>query len=242
MSAPGQEQPVEGAQTTAAPDTASAPSFDMSPVLDRVNELAGSIDTRFGAIEQRLPQPEQPVEPNPWDDLFGPEQPLEGFDQYGQPAQPQQPQMDPQAFQNAVNQAIQQQNAPLLDRLQRFELQQAEQRLYEQIPQLKPVPQGHADYEANQAARTQMATLVQQATANFSPQVAQALLADPNFFVMTWKAAEADRLAQGQAPAGGNAPSLEAAGGALPGGQSANPNPVHQAMGSQAVQIASAFR
>lgn len=234
MSAPGQEQPVEGAPTPAAPEAPSAPAVDYAPILDRVNELAGNIDTRFGQIEQRLPQPEQPQEPNPWADLFGePEQPQDGLvDQYGQPYQQPQPQMDPQALQNAVQQAIQQNNAPLLERLQRFELQQAEQRLYEQIPQLKPVPQGHPDFEANTAARTQMAQLVQQATATFPPQVQQALLADPNFFALTWKAAEADRLAQGQAPPA-NAPALEAAGGALPGGTSEPVNPVHQAYGGQ---------
>lgn len=224
MSAPGQETPVEGAPTT-APET-SAPTFDMSPVIDRLGELAGSIDTRFAAFEQRLPQPEQTPEPNPWDALFPEEpQPPEGFDPY---AQPQQPQFDPQALQTAVNQAIQQQNAPLQQELAQFRLQQAEQKLYDQIPQLKPVPVGHADYETNQAARTQMAGLVQQATASFPPQIAQALLANPDFFALTWKAAEADRLAQGQAPAGG-APALEAAGGALPGGQSAPVNPVTQA-------------
>lgn len=223
--------PVEGAPTStpeAAPTT-SAP--DYSPVLSRVDELASTMDARFTEFAQRLPAPPAPEpEPDPWAALFPePQDPAQGFDPYGQPAAPQAPQMDPQALQTAIQQAIAQSNAPLQQRLQAFELQQAEAKLYEQIPQLKPVPPGHADYATNQAARQQAATLVQTALAAYPPEIARALQNDPNFIATHWKAAEADRLAQGQAPAGGQPPSLEAAGGALPGGQSTPPNPVDQA-------------
>jgi hypothetical protein len=62
-------QPVEGATTEAAPAETSGP--DYGPVLDRMSELAGSIDTRFAALEGRIPEPQAEPEEDPWAALFG---------------------------------------------------------------------------------------------------------------------------------------------------------------------------
>lgn len=236
--------PVEGAPAS-TPEAPAAPQYDTSAIVSRMDELGqniGQFSTRFDALEQRLPAPPEPEAPvDPWAALMADPQDPNAFDPYGQPAVPQAPQFDPQALQAAVNQAIAQQNAPLLQKLQAFELKQAESALYAQIPQLKPVPPGHADYATNQAARQQAATLVQTALAAYPPQIAQALQNDPNFIATHWKAAEADRLAQGQAPAGGQAPSLEAAGGALPGGNSEPVNPVTQAFANRPPGLPAGF-
>jgi hypothetical protein len=71
--------------------------------------------------------------------------------------------------------------------------------------------------------------LVTNALQNYPPEIAQVLQADPNFIADKWKAAEADQLAQGQAPASEQIPAVESAGGATPGGTGGQPNPVHAA-------------
>jgi hypothetical protein len=205
--------PVEG--TPAAPEAPSGDAF--APVLDRVNELASNIDTRFAAFEQRLPQPEAEPEPeNPWDALFGQEEQPE----YEQ--QPQQPALDPQALQSAFQQAVQQANAPLLQQLQTIEAERSAERLGRMIPSL-------ADKPENAENRQRAFELVTQSLQAYPSQIANQLAADPNYIATQWKAAEADRLAAGQAPASGAVPAVEAAGGALPGGNGEQLNPVHQA-------------
>jgi hypothetical protein len=216
--------PVEGTSGSSTPEAApsSAPSPDMfAPVVDRMNELAGSIDNRFAAFEQRLPPaPEPEAEPDPWADLFGQQEP--DPDPYGQ----QQPQgLDPQALQSAINAAIQQSNAPLQAQLQQFQAERAAERLGQMIPALADTPE-------NKENRQTAFNLVSSALQNYPAEQANALAADPNFIAMAWKAAEADRLAQGQAPTG-VAPSLETAGGALPGGNSEPVNPVDSAYGGR---------
>jgi hypothetical protein len=89
-----------------------------------------------------------------------------------------------------------------------------------------------ADTPENKENRQQAFNLVSSALQNYPAEQANALAADPNFIAMAWKAAEADRLAQGQAPTG-VAPSLETAGGALPGGNSEPVNPVDSAYGGR---------
>jgi hypothetical protein len=187
-----------------------------------MNELAGSIDSRFAAFEQRLPAaPEPEPEPDPWADLFGQQEPE--ADPYGQ--QPQQQGLDPQALQAAINAAIQQSNAPLQQQLQQFQAERAAERLGQMVPALADTPE-------NKDNRQQAFQLVSAALQNYPEAQANALAADPNFIAMAWKAAEADRHAQGQAPTG-VAPSLETAGGALPGGNSEPVNPVDSAYGGR---------
>jgi hypothetical protein len=201
--------PAEGAP---AEPTTSAP--DLSAITDRMNELAsqvGEIHSGWQEFRQAQQPPPEP-EPDVWAGLFGePQQPPEGVDQFGNPVQPAQPQMDPQAFQTAVNQAIQQANAPVVAQLQQLQLERATQQLYQQIPQL-------ADKPENQEIRQATAERVQQSLAAYPPEIAQALMNDPAYVATVFKAAEAEKLAQGQAPAGEHAPVLEAAGGAHPGG------------------------
>lgn len=220
-------QPVEGTDT--APEAAPAPSFDMSPVLDRVGELANSIDQRFAQFEQRIPQPEAEPEVDPWAALFGEDEQEPPYEE------PQQPQgIDPTQLQAAINHAIEQGNAPLRQQLQQMQLEKATQDLYSKIPQLAPSPENE---ETRQATHQR----VTQSLAGYPPEIANQLAADPKYIEMIFKAAEADKLAQGQAPAGGAIPQQEAAGGALPGGNGAPPNPVEAAYANRN-QIASGFR
>ena len=217
-----QGAPVEG---TTAPE-AAAPSFDMSPVLDRVGELAEGLtglSDRFGQLEQRIPQPEPEQPEDPWSALF----PQDDEPEYE--PEPQAPQLDPQALQAAVQQAIKQSNQPLLEKLQQFELQQATERLYGDIPSLRPLPQDHPDHAAHEQARQATHQLVVQSLRNYPPQIADQLAADPGYIATVFKAAEADKRAQGEVPAGGQIHQQEAAGGALPGGNNQPVNPVDQA-------------
>lgn len=217
--------PVEGTSTS-IPAEATAPAAD--PVSDRMNEIAssvGSLVDRFEQFEQRLPQPEQQAEPDPWAALFPEEQEP---DQYQQ----QQPALDPQALQAAINAAIQQSNAPLQAQLQQMQAERAAQQLGQMIPAL-------ADTPANQANRQQAYELVQNSLQGYPTEIANALAADPNYIATQWKAAEADRLAAGQVPASGNAPTLESAGGATPGGTSENP--IDQAFPAQRKALAPGF-
>lgn len=201
--------PVEGTSTsTPAPEAAPASTVD--PLSDRLTELAsgiGDLTSRFSQFEERLPQPEPVAEPDPWADLFGTQD--QDQDPYGQ--QPQQQGLDPQALQAAIQAAIQQNNAPLLQKLQNFELREAATRLGEMVPALRDTPE-------NAQNRQQAFQIVSTALQGYPQEIAQQLMADPNFIATHWKAAEADRLSAGQAPAGGPAPTLETAGGALPGG------------------------
>lgn len=217
--------PVEG---TAPASTEAAPSGpDYAPVLDRVNEIAGTVEglasswQQFAQAQQPAPEPE----PDPWAGLFGePEQEPDP-----------QPQLNPQALQAAIQQAIQQNNAPLMQQMQQMQMERATAQLYEQIPQLRDTPE-------NAEIRAATAQRVQANLANYAPDVAQILSNDPAYIAMTFKAAEAEKLAQGQAPAGEAVPSLEAAGGAHPGGTGGPTNPVDQIFANRDQEMPSGFR
>jgi hypothetical protein len=56
-----------------------------------------------------------------------------------------------------------------------------------------------------------------------------------------FKAAEAEKLAQGQAPTREQTPAVEAAGGAVPGGNGEQPNPVHQVFASRGQGLPQGF-
>ena len=192
------------AETTAAPDP-------WAGVMDRVGQLASDIDTRFTSLEQRIPEQEPEPEANPWDSLF-PDEPE--VDQFGQPVQPQ-PQFDQQALNAAFQQALQQANAPLVQQLQQFQMERGREQLYAEIPQLK-------DPEVAQKTIQGMQSFL--AGAGAPPEVAGWLTNSPQAIAQYFKAAEAERLAAGQAPASEQIPAVEAAGGAAPGGSGEQPN------------------
>lgn len=222
--------PVEGAAaTTEAPSTP-----EWAPVLDRVNELATGLEglsTNFQQFAQaNAPEPE--AEPDPWASLFGA---AEEVDPAAQALQQQQaPAVDPAALKAAMDQAIQQANAPLQAQIAQFQLQQATERLYQQIPQLADTPE-------NAATRAATGQRVAQSLAAYPPHIQQALSNDPNYIATIFKAAEAEKLAAGQAPASGQVPTLEAAGGAHPGGNGEQPSPIQQAHEGRR-QLPAAFR
>jgi len=236
MSDPTGAVPVEG---TPAPESTPS-SVDLSPLQDRMDELAG----QMGPVLEYVQSQRQAVEPaaqetNWWDQITAdPNQPdpNQGVDQYGNPVQPQPatPAFNQDALQQAVNQAISQANAPLLKRIQSFELERATQQLYQQIPQL-------ADKPENAEVRAQTAQLLQSSVAQYPQHVAQVLINDPAYVAAIFKAAEAEKLAQGQAPAGEHAPTLEAAGGAHPGGGSEQ-NPIHEIFASSGGALPKGFR
>lgn len=224
--------PVEGAAAT--PETPAGPDF--SPVLDRVNELATGLEGLQSSFQQfaQANQPEPEPEPDIWDQLWS--------DPNAEPEPQAQPQLNQQALQAAINQAIQSANAPLQQQLQQLQMERATQQLYQQIPQLQEVPETHPDYAAHKAARESTAQAVQQALQQYPPEVAQILSNDPHYIATIFKAAEAEKLAQGQAPAGEQVPSLEAAGGAHPGGNGGPSNPVEQIFANRDQEMPSGFR
>jgi len=219
--------PVEGAasaEPAATPETAPA-SEPWAPVVDRVNELAGTLDSRLGALEQRIPQPQPEPEPDPWQNLYGQPEPEEQyFDQYGNPVEFQQqaqPSLDVNALQQAVQQQVQQATGPLLQQLQDLQMERGREQLLQKIPELQ-------DPEfANKAIQNITQGL---AAAQAPPEIAGWISNNPWMIEQLVKAAEAEKLAQAQTPASNAVPALEAAGGAAPSGTNDQPNYVQAAM------------
>lgn len=218
-------QPAEG---TASTPEAPASTFDASPVIDRVDQLASTVgDLRDGFqqfVQAQQPAPE--AQPDPWglESLYGQEQAQQDSNAFDPFAQAQPPTIDPAALRQAYQTDLQQAMGPLQQELQQFRVERADQRLGQMIPGLANVPQGHPNFEANSQNRQQAYELVSRSLAGYPPQIAQALSVDPNYIATQWKAAEADRLAAGQAPASEAVPAVEAAGGAVPGGNGEQPN------------------
>jgi hypothetical protein len=212
-------QPVEGAPSEAAAPDAGTPE-PWAPVQSRVDELAGGVGELTNRFDQWLQsqQPEPEPEPDPWAELMGETEP----DPYQQQPQGIDPQQLQAAIQQQIQQGIQAGLTPLQAQMQQVQIERADQRLGQMIPAL-------ANTAENQANRQQAFQMVSAALQNYPAEHANALAADPNFISTVWKAAEADRLAAGQAPASSDVPALEAAGGALPGGNGEPPNPVKAA-------------
>lgn len=205
--------PVEG-----TPDTSSAEATPAAepwaPVMDRVGELAstvGELQSNFqGFLQAQMPEPEP--EPDPWASLF-PDQ--------AEPEYAPEPQgLDPQALQAAFQQALQQANAPLQAQIQQMQWERDRNQLLQDFPQLA---------DPHVAAQTEQAfnAFLQQSGA--PPHVQQWLVNSPHAIGQFFKAAEAEKLAQGQAPASEQVPQLEAAGGAVPGGNGEQPNYIQAA-------------
>lgn len=207
--------PVEGT-TSAAPETTSTPAAEpWAQVTDRINEIGQTFESRFSELAQRLPQPEVEAEPDPWASLFPEAEP--------DPYAAQEPQgLDPQALQAAFAQAVQQANAPLQAQIQEMQTRAAHEQLVSRIPQLADTPE-------NAATRAATAQAVQERIASYPPHVQQALMNDAGYIETVFKAAEADKRSQAQVPASEQVPSLEAAGGAVPGGNGEPPSYVQRA-------------
>ena len=206
--------PVEGTPTSEAPAETTPAAEPWAPVLDRVSELASTFDSRFSELAQRIPAPEPEAAPDPWAALF----PERGEpDPYTQP-EPQG--LDPAALQAAFQQALQQANAPLQEQIQHMQWERDRQQLIQDSPQL-------ADPAVAQQTIQGFNAFLQQTGA--PPQVAQWLTNSPQAIGQFFKAAEAEKLAKGQAPASEQVPSLEAAGGAVPGGNGEPPNYIQSA-------------
>lgn len=216
MSATG--QPAEGStgtETAAAAETTAAP--DYAALNDRTAQIASGLEGLTSEFQQfvQSQQPAPEPEPDPWESLFGPTEPQQPVDQFGNPIQaaPATPQFDPQAFQAAVQQTAQQlierQYGPLAESVAQLQLQAQEAQLGQLVPQLANTPE-------NQATRQETAARAQQFLEGAPQPVVQWAISNPRFVEMVFKAAEAERLAQSQEPAGG--PQVLEGGGAHPGG------------------------
>jgi len=206
-----------GATPAPEPTTAEPASSgpDLSPVFDRLEQIGGTVGQlaeQFQTWSQAQQAPQEP-EQNWWESLF--DDP-DALPQQPEPVQPVAPQLNATALQQAVQQAIQQSNAPLVAQLQQIQRQQALNELTTKIPQLK-------DPEVAKATEERLA----QSVAHLPQQVQEALAWDPTFIETIFKAAEAEKLAGAQEPAG-EAPQLETAGGANPGGTGEETNIVHR--------------
>jgi hypothetical protein len=217
--------PAEGAP--APESTTSTP--DYGPVMDRLTELAGTVGELQSGFQQ-FTQAQAPAqeETDPWASLWGEQQPDPNL-----APEPQQPQLDPAALQNAIQHAIQQANAPLTQQLQQLQTDRAREQLYQELPQLR---------EPETAQRTQEYMNKFLAANNVPPQVADWLVNSPAFIAQNFKAAEAENAARAQVPAGGEIPSLEAAGGAHPGGTGESQSPIDQIYGTRQAEIPKGFR
>lgn len=216
--------PVEGQATSTAPaETSSAPAHD--PIADRMDQLTGTVGdlvSNFQAFQQSQ-QPAAEPEPDPWASLFGEPEP-EPDPQQG---------LDPAALQNAFQTALQQANAPLMQQVQQLQQQAAREQLLTRIPALKDPAVADATVNA----------MFQSLTASgASEQTIQWALQNPDQIALHFEAAEAKKLAAGQAPASEHVPGVESAGGALPGGNGAPVNPVHQAYGANQYELPKGFR
>jgi hypothetical protein len=224
---PGAQAPTPEPTTTATEPQSTGP--DLSPIFDRLDQLGGTIGQLAEQFQGFQPQQQQEPETNWWESLYADpnaqQEPQQLVDQFGNPIQAQQAQqqLNPEALQNAINQAIQQGLGPMTQQLQGLQQQQHLNTLLEKVPQLK---------DPEVAQRTQ--ELVAQQIGHLSPEVQQALVWDPGFIETVFKAAEAEKLAGAQEPAGGQAPQLEAAGGAHPGGTGEEQNIVHRVHGARA--------
>lgn len=223
MSAIG--QPAEGAPEAGAGAAEAAPGPDYSAVMDRVGEIAGSVEGLQSSFQEfvqaQQPAPEaEPTADDFWNQAFGIEPEAQP-----QPAEAQQPALDPQAMQQAVAAQVQQALGPFAAQFQQFQQQQQLADLYKAVPQLADTPE-------NAQVRQETAQRVQQALAGAPPEIASWLSNSPSFIQTVFKAAEADRLAQAQEPAGG--PQVLEGGGATPGGTGGQGQSiVEQAMASR---------
>jgi hypothetical protein len=220
--------PAEGAAPAPAP-TESASSVDFSPVLDRVGELASTVGELQSGFQSFL-QAQQPQaeEADPWAALMGePEQ-----DPYQQEPQG----IDLQALQQTVEQriqeGIQQGLSPLQAQMQQLTAERAREGLVAQHPQLK---------DPAIARETEQGMIAAYRAAGQPDEVIQHALSNPFLISQYIKAAEAEKLAQGQAPAANDVPVTESAGGATPGGDGTNPNPVHAAFQGRGRGLPSGF-
>ena len=200
-------------ENVATPEPASS-GPDLSGFNDRLDQIGGQVGDLVGQW-QNFMQSQQPQEPevDPWAGLFGTEEPQ----QQDYPVAPQQPQLTPEALQNAFSQALQQANGPLAQQIQQMQQQMAVNQLLTDIPQLQ-------DPEVARSTEDYMARHLQGVPQN----VAQAIANNPALVGIFFKAAEAEKLAGAQEPAGEATPQLETAGGAHPGGSGEEQNIVHR--------------
>ncbi len=182
--------PVEGA----AKETSS--NVDFSPVLSRVEELANSVNERFGQIEQHF-QPEEAEPEDPWASLYGEE-----------PEPEPEPALNVDALRQALQAEVQGAVSPLMQQLAQLQTQNDLAQLRQEFPELQ-------DPEVAKETGQQARSLAEQIVGADNASV---LTNNPGFIGLVRKAMVADQHAASEVPAG-DAPNTLEGGGAIPPGQ-----------------------
>lgn len=182
-----------------APEQEAAPEsgVDLSPLMDRLDEVSSDFGSRLESLEGRLPEPTAEPEPDPWAELIGSPEP-----------EPEEPAVDPRQFVQALQQAtqastqqqVEQIVGPLMSEVQQMRVNQAAQDLETRYPDLK-------DPEV-------AASAVEQAMEWAARMGQPGQAPHPALVELAFLASKAQQAAQSEVPADGANVTLEGGGGA----------------------------
>lgn len=215
-----------GAGAPEAGDT-TAGSIDLSPVLSRVEELAGQVGEfteRFGQWEQGQ-QPDPEPEPDYWQQLYGEPDP--------EPEQPQPQQLNPDMLRQALQAELEQAVGPLQAEIAQLRNGRNLDQLMRDHPELQ-------DPDVRRATGEKAREEADRISQAYGPEIGGLLTNSPEFIALVRKAMVADQYAAGEVPAGGETPALESAGNANPAGGE-QPSIVAQVM-AQRRELPKGFR
>jgi hypothetical protein len=201
---PDQAGAVEAAETT------TSPSIDFSPVLSRVEELAGSVNNIQEQFS-RFNQPEEAEPEDPWASLYGEE-----------PDPEPEPALNIDALRGALGQEMQGLLAPLQQELSELRTSRDLAQLKQEFPEL-------SDPDVAKATGQQARALAE----SIAGDNAGLLTSNPAFIGLVRKAMVADQNAAGEVPAGGDATTLEAGGAVLAGQQEDQPSIARQVLANR---------
>lgn len=216
----------------AAPEQGGAGGFDPAPILEHVDKLGQSIESRLGEFEQRLPQQEDPYARNDLGQFAGQPDQQAGqpfAQQPGVPAQQGQPgmydeygELTPEAAQQQLQAMINPMMAPLQQQLQQTQAQlQQQQAMIQEFEMDRGAEQLEQKYP--ELKEPEKANALVAAAADWAQQQGQPeLVARAGFLELFHKAQLADAAAANETAATPG-PSLEPAGGASLAGAEDNP-------------------
>jgi hypothetical protein len=206
---------AEGTPEAGAPE---AQSPDLSPVFDRVDQLAGELGTLREDILGRLPEPAAPEQPaDPWS---------QWLDEPEAAEEPEQPQLDMAALREAIRADVraemEQTYGPLAETVDDLRANHDLSRLYEQHPDLK-------DPEVKKRTGEAVGQIADRYAQRYGPEFAAVLRNDPEFIATVHQSLAGQASAAAEVAASGDPTQLEGGGGAAPGGVE-QPNIVQQVM------------
>lgn len=211
-------EPAAETGTEAGGEPAEPAGPDLSPVLDRMDEVS----RQLGTLEERLPQPEQTPEQELYGAPYGQQPGTPEWDQGQQQQQQQGQQFDPEDPEAAVMQLIQTEAARAAEARIAPELaRQAQERRETETQQLLddyPALQDQSQAQALVTDAGQWAQDITRDIARGNPQLAQSLASEPAFLELVHLAAQQAERAEGETPP---APAQDQV--TLEGGAPANP-------------------